>query len=102
MYFFRNQWKNEEFAKYLKVPIECNVGIQPYNLANILPEVIVVYVVLLYYSVSLFAYFIVAIYFQQWSYCFLLVEKANTTAYTFFAKTEEMKRKWIEAINMAL
>ena len=37
----------------------------------------------------------------QWSYNFLLVEKTGQSAFTIQAKTDDMKRKWIDAISMA-
>ena len=39
---------------------------------------------------------------KQWSNGWNLVHRQNKTTYTFFAKTEDMKRKWIEAIDKAL
>ena len=38
----------------------------------------------------------------RWAHSFLLVHKDNLNAYTMFARTEDDKNKWIEAINMAL
>ena len=38
----------------------------------------------------------------RWAHSFLLVHKDNLHAYTMFARTEEDKNKWIEAINVAL
>jgi len=38
----------------------------------------------------------------RWAHSFLLVHKDNLHAYTMFARTEDDKNKWIEAINMAL
>ncbi|CAH1785616.1 unnamed protein product, partial [Owenia fusiformis] len=37
----------------------------------------------------------------KWSYQFMLVEKQNKSVFNFFAKTEDQKRKWIDAIQMA-
>ncbi|XP_035216160.1 protein vav-like isoform X3 [Stegodyphus dumicola] len=39
---------------------------------------------------------------DKWSFYWLLAHKQNKTALTMYAKTEEMKRKWIEAIEKAL
>jgi len=38
----------------------------------------------------------------RWAYSFMLVHKENLHAYTLFARTEEEKNKWIEAIKEAL
>jgi len=38
----------------------------------------------------------------RWAHSFLLVHKDNLHAYTLFARTEDDKNKWIEAINVAL
>jgi len=38
----------------------------------------------------------------RWAYSFMLVHKENTHAYNLFARTEEDKNKWIEAIREAL
>ncbi|KAF6034878.1 hypothetical protein EB796_006828 [Bugula neritina] len=38
----------------------------------------------------------------QWRHSFMLVEKENKTAITFFSKNEEIKKKWIDSINMAM
>ncbi|XP_022235087.1 guanine nucleotide exchange factor VAV2-like [Limulus polyphemus] len=39
---------------------------------------------------------------DKWSYYWYLVHRQNKTAYTMYSKTEEMKRKWISAIEKAL
>lgn len=39
---------------------------------------------------------------DKWNYSFTMVQKNQMLAYTFFAKTEEMRRKWIEAIVLSL
>lgn len=39
---------------------------------------------------------------KQWSNGWNLVHRQNKTTYTFFAKSEDVKRKWIEAIDKAL
>ncbi|KAG8191668.1 hypothetical protein JTE90_016456 [Oedothorax gibbosus] len=39
---------------------------------------------------------------DKWSHHWLLAHRQNTTALTMYAKTEEMKLKWIEAIEKAL
>ncbi|XP_053380469.1 proto-oncogene vav-like isoform X3 [Mercenaria mercenaria] len=39
---------------------------------------------------------------DKWNCSFQIVKQDNSMAYTFFAKTEEIKTKWIEAINLAL
>lgn len=39
---------------------------------------------------------------DKWSFCWLLAHRQNKTALTMYAKTEEVKRKWIDAINRAL
>ncbi|XP_060561933.1 proto-oncogene vav-like isoform X3 [Ruditapes philippinarum] len=39
---------------------------------------------------------------DKWNCSFQIVKQDNSMAYTFFAKTEEIKNKWIEAINLAL
>ncbi|XP_074653804.1 guanine nucleotide exchange factor VAV3-like isoform X2 [Tubulanus polymorphus] len=39
---------------------------------------------------------------DKWNSPFLLVEKNNTTAITFYAKTDDMRDKWIENIKIAL
>lgn len=38
----------------------------------------------------------------RWSYQWLLIRKTQYTAYTMYARTEELKRKWIKAIQDAL
>ncbi|KAK3592790.1 hypothetical protein CHS0354_009234 [Potamilus streckersoni] len=38
---------------------------------------------------------------DKWNCSFQLVKRDNKMAYTFFAKTEEMKRKWIDALRQA-
>ena len=39
---------------------------------------------------------------KQWANGWNLVHRQNKTTYTFFAKSEDMKRKWMEAIDKAL
>ena len=39
---------------------------------------------------------------DKWSHQFVLSEVNNHHAYTLYAKTREAKRKWIEAIKLAL
>lgn len=39
---------------------------------------------------------------EKWSFSWLFVDRQNKTAWTMYAKTEEMKKKWIEAIEKAL
>ncbi|KAG1651347.1 Guanine nucleotide exchange factor VAV2 [Nymphon striatum] len=39
---------------------------------------------------------------DKWSHYWYLVHRQNKTAYTMYAKTEDMKHKWIEAIERAL
>ncbi|GFR22757.1 guanine nucleotide exchange factor VAV3 [Trichonephila clavata] len=39
---------------------------------------------------------------DKWSYFWLLAHRQNKTALTMYAKTEEMKQKWIDAIEKAL
>lgn len=39
---------------------------------------------------------------DKWSYYWLLAHRQNKTAITMYAKTEEIKRKWIESIERAL
>ncbi|GIY52427.1 guanine nucleotide exchange factor VAV3 [Caerostris extrusa] len=39
---------------------------------------------------------------DKWSYYWILAHRQNKTALTMYAKTEEMKQKWIEAIDRAL
>ncbi|XP_055933228.1 protein vav-like isoform X2 [Argiope bruennichi] len=39
---------------------------------------------------------------DKWSYFWLLAHRQNKTALTMYAKTEDMKLKWIEAIEKAL
>ncbi|XP_013411701.1 proto-oncogene vav isoform X2 [Lingula anatina] len=39
---------------------------------------------------------------EKWGHVFLLSENKNSVAYNFYAKTEEMKMKWVDAIKMAL
>nr|XP_042895082.1 protein vav [Parasteatoda tepidariorum] len=39
---------------------------------------------------------------DKWSYYWLLAHRQNSTALTMYAKTDEMKQKWIEAIEKAL
>jgi len=38
----------------------------------------------------------------RWSYQWLLITKSQRTAYTMYARTEDLKRKWIKAIQEAL
>jgi len=38
----------------------------------------------------------------RWSFHWYLVRKSERTAYTMYARTDEMKRKWIKAIQEAL
>ncbi|ESO96003.1 hypothetical protein LOTGIDRAFT_159983 [Lottia gigantea] len=39
---------------------------------------------------------------RNWNWPFIMFKKGGGTAYTFFAKTEDARQKWVEAINMAL
>ncbi|XP_064616127.1 guanine nucleotide exchange factor VAV2-like isoform X2 [Liolophura sinensis] len=39
---------------------------------------------------------------DKYVYSFMIVKKNRQMAYTFFAKTDEVRKKWIEAINLAL
>ncbi|XP_054717331.1 protein vav-like [Uloborus diversus] len=39
---------------------------------------------------------------DKWSYYWLLAHRQNKTALTMYAKTEELKKKWVEAIEKAL
>ena len=39
---------------------------------------------------------------EKWCSPFLLVEKNNTNAITFYAKNDEMRQKWTEQIQVAL
>ncbi|XP_041369457.1 guanine nucleotide exchange factor VAV3-like isoform X4 [Gigantopelta aegis] len=39
---------------------------------------------------------------KRWNCPFIMVQKNQQMAYTFYAKTEEVRVKWVEAINMAL
>lgn len=39
---------------------------------------------------------------SRWNYHWFLVRKSERTAYTMYARTEDMKRKWIKAIQDAL
>ncbi|KAL5012535.1 hypothetical protein ScPMuIL_011086 [Solemya velum] len=39
---------------------------------------------------------------ENWNSSFLMVAKTNKMAFTFFAKTEDMRQKWLEAITLAL
>ncbi|XP_075227409.1 vav guanine nucleotide exchange factor [Lycorma delicatula] len=39
---------------------------------------------------------------SRWSYHWFLVRKTECTAYTMYARTEDLKRKWIKAIQDAL
>ncbi|XP_067941211.1 guanine nucleotide exchange factor VAV2-like isoform X2 [Watersipora subatra] len=39
---------------------------------------------------------------KVWRHSFVLVKKENKTAITFFAKSEDMKRKWMESIELAI
>lgn len=39
---------------------------------------------------------------SRWSYQWLLVRKSERTAFTMYARTEELKKKWIKAIQDAL
>ncbi|XP_014677950.1 PREDICTED: guanine nucleotide exchange factor VAV2-like isoform X2 [Priapulus caudatus] len=38
---------------------------------------------------------------DKWSHCWVMYEKQRTMAFHMYAKTEEVKRKWIDAIHMA-
>jgi guanine nucleotide exchange factor VAV len=38
----------------------------------------------------------------RWSFHWYLVRKSERTAYTMYARTDELKRKWIKAIQEAL
>ncbi|CAB0018247.1 unnamed protein product, partial [Nesidiocoris tenuis] len=38
----------------------------------------------------------------RWNYHWFLVKKSERTAFTLYARTEEIKRKWIKAIQDAL
>ncbi|XP_060065686.1 guanine nucleotide exchange factor VAV2-like isoform X4 [Ylistrum balloti] len=39
---------------------------------------------------------------DKWNCPFIMVKKENKSAYTFYAKTEDMRLKWIDAIKLAL
>jgi guanine nucleotide exchange factor VAV len=39
---------------------------------------------------------------SRWSFQWFLVRKSERTAYTMYARTDELKRKWIKAIQEAL
>ncbi|KAK6194806.1 hypothetical protein SNE40_000360 [Patella caerulea] len=39
---------------------------------------------------------------KNWNWPFILFQKCQGTAYTFFAKTEESRQKWLDSIQMAL
>lgn len=39
---------------------------------------------------------------SRWNYQWFLVRKSERTAYTMYARTEDLKRKWIKAIQDAL
>ncbi|XP_046365888.1 guanine nucleotide exchange factor VAV2-like isoform X3 [Haliotis rufescens] len=39
---------------------------------------------------------------DKWNCPFIMVQKSQKMAFTFFAKTEDARQKWIEAIQMAL
>jgi guanine nucleotide exchange factor VAV len=38
----------------------------------------------------------------RWSFQWFLVKKSERTAYTMYARTDELKRRWIKAIQEAL
>ena len=38
----------------------------------------------------------------RWSFHWYLVRKSERTAYTMYARTDELKRKWIKALQEAL
>ena len=38
----------------------------------------------------------------QWNYPFIMVKHDKRMAFTFFAKTEDQRQKWVEAIALAL
>lgn len=40
--------------------------------------------------------------FLQWNSSFVMGKKDGSNAFSFFAKTEDMKAKWIDAIKLAL
>lgn len=50
---------------------------------------------------SLINFFLFLIIFQ-WNSGFILAKKDEQIAYTFFAKTDDMRIKWIEAIKLSL
>ncbi|KAK3088015.1 hypothetical protein FSP39_013478 [Pinctada imbricata] len=39
---------------------------------------------------------------DKWSSSFIMAKKDDRNAYTFYAKTEDMKNKWVEAVRLAL
>lgn len=39
---------------------------------------------------------------SRWNYHWFLVRKTECIAYTMYARTEDLKRKWIKAIQDAL
>lgn len=39
---------------------------------------------------------------KQWSHGWLLIHRQTKTSFTFYAKTEDLRMKWVEAINKAL
>jgi guanine nucleotide exchange factor VAV len=39
---------------------------------------------------------------SRWSYHWFLIRKTEHTAFTMYARTEELKKKWIKALQDAM